>query len=150
MGENMNRKGVINVITLVLLVVIAVAAVAAVWAWMSGFLPGIFPRTTVAPEPISIAALLCDGANMNITVTVRNIGSRQIPAGGWGITVTKLDPATGAWKSLCMHTATFNALNVGEMNTTYFTCTGMSSGDELTVTVTSPQGASASQSCIAG
>ena len=148
MGENMAKKGVINVITLVLLVVIAVAAVAAVWAWMSGFLPGIFPRTTVAPEPISVASLLCNGTGQNITVTVRNIGSRQIPQGGWGFTVTRLNATTGAWETICTHSTTFKALNVGSTNTTSFSC-GISRGDELTITVTSPQGASASQSCVA-
>ncbi len=151
MGENMAKKGVINVITLVLLVVIAVAAVAAVWAWMSGFLPGIFPRTTVAPEPIAVASLACDSST-GISLSVRNTGSRQIPAGDWGVTVTKLDPTTGAWRSLCSHTETgVSALGVGSTTSISIdaaTCS-FNSGDELTVTVTSPQGAAASQSCIA-
>jgi len=146
----MSKRGVIDVITLVLLVVIAVAAVAAVWAWMSGFLPGIFPRTTVAPEPISIASLLCNSAaaGSQISVSVRNIGSRQIPPGGWGFTVTKLNVTTGAWATICTNTVTFEALNVGAVSSTSFACS-ISTGDELTVTATSPQGASASLSCVA-
>ena len=151
----MNKRGIIDVITLVLLVVIAIAAVAAVWMWMSGFLPGILPSTRVAPEPISIASYTCDATppagSEEITVSVRNVGSRAIPAGTWSVSISRLNPTTGNWEGpICTYNyAAANPLNPGAVEGPIQVSCSISAGDELSITVSSPQGSTISASCRA-
>jgi len=78
-GEIM-RRGISPVIAAVLLVIISVAAGVLVWTWISGF-AARNPTTQPALEErirIEAVGIYGSGGTYNITVYVRNIGSKLV------------------------------------------------------------------------
>ena len=74
------RKGISPVIAAVLLVIISVAAGVLVWTWISGFAARNPTTQPALEERIRIEAVkvLGSGGTYNITVYVRNIGSKPV------------------------------------------------------------------------
>ena len=109
------------------------------------------PKGPTGLEPIRISFLVCNVESKYINLSVKNIGNEQIPLGDWNIVVKRINVTTGKLETLCSYVVKdMESLDPEQSTETIsFFCPNMNHGDELMITVTSPQGVPASQSCIA-
>ena len=149
----LSKKAITPVIAVVLLLMMTVSAAAGAYYWVSNMQSGLqeTAESTVMSSGLGggyeIAILSggidCDATNDEITVFIRNQGSKTIPNGTWYIFVKdSSNNAVGTWINI-----TTGDISSSSITPIKFNSTSDMGTETYTVQVSSPKGTTATTSC---